>query len=119
MADTIQNLIKRKIPIFGVCLGLQGIVEYFGGKLGILPIPYHGKPSLIKVCNNNKASILEGLPELFQVGRYHSLYGNASTFTDLDVIALTLDDVVMGIQHKSLPIAGSIIYLKYTHLILY
>ncbi|MEJ7608763.1 MAG: hypothetical protein WKF37_21455 [Bryobacteraceae bacterium] len=57
--------------LFGVCLGLQGIVEAFGGTLGVLDYPIHGKPSMISHRNQG---VFEGLPQNFQVGRYHSLY---------------------------------------------
>jgi anthranilate synthase len=45
LSTTIDFLIKHRIPAFGVCLGLQGMVEHFGGTLGILSYPMHGKPS--------------------------------------------------------------------------
>src|SRR5579862_4992036 len=48
MRETLDLLLKRRIPIFGVCLGLQGIVEYFGGALDVLDTPMHGKPSVIR-----------------------------------------------------------------------
>ena len=48
MRETLDLLLQRSIPIFGVCLGLQGIVEYFGGSLGVLGVPMHGKPSPVR-----------------------------------------------------------------------
>ena len=48
VADTIGAALARGLPLFGVCLGLQGIVEYFGGRLGTLGYPMHGKPSAIR-----------------------------------------------------------------------
>ena len=57
------------LPVFGVCLGLQGIVEHFGGELGTLDTPMHGKPSPVRVTGGH---IFEGLPDAFTAGRYHS-----------------------------------------------
>jgi anthranilate synthase len=112
LKDTIQAMIDRKIPIFGVCLGLQGLVEYFGGELGILSYPMHGKPSLIsqkelphKISLGN--NVLDGLPNSFVVARYHSLHGKPDTLpTNLLVTAESGDGVIMAIQHCSMPIAA-------------
>ncbi|HXP97929.1 MAG TPA: anthranilate synthase component I [Telmatospirillum sp.] len=104
MNETLALLIKRQLPIFGVCLGLQGIVEYFGGSLDQLDLPMHGKPSEVKVVGGR---LLAGLPKDFIVGRYHSLYARrASLPRDLVVSAETADRVVMAIEHVSLPIAA-------------
>ncbi len=67
----IRHAAKLEIPVFGVCLGLQGMVEAFGGELGVLDYPMHGKPSLVR---HRGVGVFEGLPEEFRVGRYHSLY---------------------------------------------
>jgi anthranilate synthase len=105
MRETLDLLLKRNIPIFGVCLGLQGIVEYFGGSLGVLRVPMHGKPSLVRRLPSR---LLGGLPERFTVGRYHSLYAERVSFpAALTVAAETEEDgVVMAIEHRSLPIAA-------------
>ncbi|HTW65271.1 MAG TPA: anthranilate synthase component I [Bryobacteraceae bacterium] len=90
------------IPVFGVCLGLQGIVEAFGGELGVLDYPMHGKPST--VIHHNQG-IFEGLPERFKVGRYHSLFARKETFPAcLEVTAESEDGVIMGLRHRELPI---------------
>jgi anthranilate synthase len=105
MRETLDLLLKRRIPIFGVCLGLQGIVEYFGGALDVLDTPMHGKPSVIKASGNR---LFGGLPKAFTVGRYHSLYARRSALPSvLSVAAETAGDgVIMAIEHKSLPIAA-------------
>ena len=69
--DLIRHAAKLEVPVFGVCLGLQGMVEAFGGELGVLDYPMHGKPSLVR---HRGIGVFEGLPEEFRVGRYHSLY---------------------------------------------
>ncbi len=90
------------IPVFGVCLGLQGIVEAFGGTLGVLDYPMHGKPSEI---SHRNVGIFAGLPEKFRVGRYHSLFAQHETFPAvLEVTAQTEDGVIMGVRHRTLPI---------------
>jgi anthranilate synthase len=55
LSDTISVLIKHNIPAFGVCLGLQGMVEHFGGTLGVLGYPMHGKPSRIHLTPEGKS----------------------------------------------------------------
>jgi len=105
IGDTLALLLERGIPVFGVCLGLQGIVEYFGGSLGVLDVPMHGKPSIVRVLPGR---LLRGLPERFTIGRYHSLYAVRSRLPAvLSVVAETEDDrVIMAIEHATLPIAA-------------
>src|SRR5215208_1364763 len=71
VAGTIAAALERRLAVFGVCLGLQGIVEHFGGELAVLPSPAHGKPSRIRVLGGQ---VFAGLPESFTAGRYHSLF---------------------------------------------
>ena len=75
--DRSTCCVQRASPVFGVCLGLQGIVEYFGGSLGVLDVPMHGKPSLVRAHGGR---LLRGLPSEFTVGRYHSLLRGARHF---------------------------------------
>jgi len=102
--DVVRFAAKAGIPLFGVCLGLQGIVEAFGGELGVLDYPMHGKPSTIRHRN---IGAFEGLPERFQVGRYHSLFARRETFPlCLEVTAESEDCVIMGVRHRELAIEG-------------
>ncbi|HLY45494.1 MAG TPA: anthranilate synthase component I [Stellaceae bacterium] len=105
MRETLDLLLGRQIPIFGVCLGLQGLVEYFGGTLDVLDTPMHGKPSVVRRLPSR---LLRALPERFTVGRYHSLYAVRARLPQvLSVAAETEDDrVVMAVEHRSLPIAA-------------
>jgi anthranilate synthase len=104
MAETIDLLVQRQFPVFGVCLGLQGIAEYFGGSLGVLDVPVHGKPSLVR---EHGGRLLRGLPHEFTVGRYHSLHARRATLpSELLVTAETEDGIVMAIEHRDLPIAA-------------
>lgn len=99
--ETIALCLRKNIPLFGVCLGLQGMVEYFGGSLGVLDYPQHGKSSRISVCVPGK--VWQDLPQAFDVGRYHSLYA-LDVPECLEVTARSADGVVMALQHKELPV---------------
>ena len=97
----IRHAAKLEVPVFGVCLGLQGMVEAFGGELGVLDYPMHGKPSVIQ---HRGVGVFEGLPETFRVGRYHSLYAIRDKLPScLEITAETEDGVVMGVRHRDLP----------------
>jgi len=101
--DLVKTAVSLGIPVFGVCLGLQGIVEAFGGELGVLDYPMHGKRSMVR---HSGRGIFEGLPEEFQVGRYHSLYARRDKFPAcLEITAESTEGgVVMGVRHRELPI---------------
>jgi anthranilate synthase len=98
----VKQAVRQAVPVFGVCLGLQGVVEAFGGTLGVLGYPVHGKASWIK---HNGKGVFEGLPERFQVGRYHSLFANRETLPAcLEVTAESEDGIIMAVRHKELPV---------------
>jgi len=102
--ELVGECIERQLPIFGVCLGLQGIVLALGGELGILDYPMHGKPSVVS-CNQQ--GIFKGFPQDFIAGRYHSLYAIKENLPScLEVSAETEDGVIMAIEHKSYPLAA-------------
>jgi anthranilate synthase len=93
----LAELDARGLPAFGVCLGLQAMVEHAGGELSLLPEPQHGKPGQVMV--RGATSLLAGLPKEFTAARYHSLYARepdvAGGFT---VTATTPDGAVMAIE---------------------
>ncbi|HEU4370233.1 MAG TPA: anthranilate synthase component I [Methylomirabilota bacterium] len=104
VARTLDALVRRGIPAFGVCLGLQGMVEYFGGALGVLDPPVHGKASRIRVLGGR---LFGGLPAEFTAGRYHSLFAIRERLPAvLEVTAESEDGVVMAIEHTTLPLAA-------------
>jgi len=104
IGETLELLIERRLPVFGVCLGLQGIVEHFGGALGVLDVPMHGKPSVVHA---RPSRLLRDMPERFTVGRYHSLYALRERLPSvLSVAAETEDGVIMAIEHENLPMAA-------------
>jgi len=100
----VDQAVKRHLPVFGVCLGHQGIALYFGAELGVLPEPVHGKESLI---HHDQEGIFENIPNPFSAGRYHSLYVKADSVPDcLKVTARTDDGVIMALAHRHLPVAS-------------
>lgn len=104
VADLVRACVSREVPVFGVCLGLQGMVEAFGGKLGQLPFPMHGKASRV-TCSG--AGLFEGFPKVFEVGRYHSLHALDKEFPDaLEITARSEDGIIMAVEHRSLAAAA-------------
>ncbi|MBN2021127.1 MAG: aminodeoxychorismate/anthranilate synthase component II [Sedimentisphaerales bacterium] len=92
---------KEKLPIFGVCLGHQAIVEYFGGEIGHAPRPVHGKPSRV---SHNEKDVFAGVENPLQAGRYHSLC--ALKLPDCLEETAQFEGVNMGVRHRKLPIFG-------------
>ncbi|MHC4122687.1 MAG: anthranilate synthase component II [Planctomycetota bacterium] len=92
---------KDKLPILGVCLGMQAIAQYFGGKVGHAPEPMHGKPSRV---THNEKGIFAGLENPLQAGRYHSLC--VLELPDCMEKTAEFEGIIMGIEHKELPIFG-------------
>src|SRR6266699_3229671 len=104
IAKTIDAALGKKLPIFGVCLGVQAIGEYFGGQLGQLTQPAHGRPSRVQVRGGR---LMQSLHNEIVIGRYHSLYVERDSMPDvLNVTASTEDGVAMAIEHKTLPVGG-------------
>jgi anthranilate synthase/aminodeoxychorismate synthase-like glutamine amidotransferase len=94
---------RDKLPILGVCLGHQVIVQHFGGKIGHAPEPMHGKGS--RVTHNGKG-IFQGVENPLQVGRYHSLCAIAKQLPDCLEKTAEFENVIMAVEHKDLPIYG-------------
>jgi anthranilate synthase/aminodeoxychorismate synthase-like glutamine amidotransferase len=92
---------KDKLPVFGVCLGHQAITEYFGGTVSHAKEVMHGKSS--KIAHTGKG-LFDGLENPMHVGRYHSLC--STELPDCLEMTADYDGIVMGIQHKTLPIHG-------------
>ena len=107
LSATLDACHATQTPVFGVCLGLQGIVEHFGGQLGTLPVPVHGKPATVSAADVDQSTWknFQGIPRKFDVARYHSLYADHVP-DDLAVTAHTDQGVVMAVEHKTLPIAA-------------
>jgi anthranilate synthase component 2 len=97
-------------PILGVCLGHQAIGEAFGGKLINLSSVFHGVATPVKVKSEKlkvKSDLFEGLPEKFEVGRYHSWVVSKENFPDeLEITAEDENGMIMGLQHKTYDVQG-------------
>ena len=93
-----------KIPLLGVCLGHQAIGQAYGGKVIRAPSAMHGKLSTIETDGKG---LFANMPKRFEVTRYHSLIvERASLPPDLEVTAETADGIIMGVQHRTLPVHG-------------
>jgi len=100
--QTLQLCLQQQLPVFGVCLGLQAIVEYFGGTLATLDYPVHGKAATLVAASG---VLFEGIDQPIRVGRYHSLVA-ARVPECLQVCARTADGQVMAVLHRELPVAA-------------
>lgn len=92
----------EKIPILGVCLGMQCINEVFGGATVRSPEPIHGKTSMI---NHSGQYLFKNIPEPFAVARYHSLMVKTNQGTLVET-ACSQDGVIMGLSHPEFPLHG-------------
>ncbi|HEY8985805.1 MAG TPA: anthranilate synthase component I [Streptomyces sp.] len=98
----LAEALRLRVPVFGVCLGLQAVVEFFGGSLRLLPEPVHGKSSWVEVTGGR---LLAGLPARFAAGRYHSIHA-VDVPGCLEVTARSDDGVVMAVEHRTLPVSA-------------
>ncbi len=93
-----------KLPLLGVCLGHQAIGAAMGGRVVRAQVQMHGKASTIRTDGRG---VFSGLPERFEVIRYHSLaIERASLPADLVVTAEASDGEIMGVRHRGLPVEG-------------
>jgi anthranilate synthase component 2/para-aminobenzoate synthetase component 2 len=93
-----------EVPVFGVCLGHQSLVEVFGGKVVRAGRLMHGKTSLV---HHDGKNILKNMPEPFEAGRYHSLIAQPESLPEtLEVTARTDEGEIMGVRHRTLTIEG-------------
>ncbi|MGD0501527.1 MAG: aminodeoxychorismate/anthranilate synthase component II [Steroidobacteraceae bacterium] len=93
-----------RIPIFGVCLGHQALVEVFGGRVVRASRLMHGKVSPVQ---HDGKGVFSGMAQNFQAGRYHSLIAEPSSMPEvLEVTARTEQGEIMGVRHRTLPIEG-------------
>jgi anthranilate synthase component II len=105
-AGMIVDLVKEaagKIPLFGVCLGLQAIGEAFGGDVVRAPSQMHGKVSAVQHAS---LGVFANLPQNFSATRYHSLVVDRATLPAELVVTAETDGLIMGLQHRSLSVHG-------------
>lgn len=101
----IRAAAEDATPVLGVCLGHQAIGEVYGGRITHAPSLMHGKTSII---HHDGQGLFDGVEPGFEATRYHSLVVDPETFPH-DTLAVTATsdaDVIMGLRHRSLPIAG-------------
>ena len=106
-AGVMPELLTRcpdELPVLGVCLGHQALVESYGGRLGVEAVPTHGKSSPI---HHADSQVLAGLPNPFPAARYHSLRAERTELPqELKITAWTEDQVIMAVEHRELPRFG-------------
>ncbi len=96
--------LPEDVPLLGVCLGHQGLVEHYGGALEVDPTPTHGKASLV---HHEGRDLFRSLPSPFPAGRYHSLRAVRDRLPSaLRLTAWTEDGLVMAVRHASAPRFG-------------
>lgn len=93
-----------RIPVLGVCLGHQSLVEVFGGRVVRAGRLMHGKTSPVR---HDGRTIYQGLSRPFEAGRYHSLIAEPAALpADLELTAQTEQGEIMGVRHRTLPVEG-------------
>ena len=103
--DLIRAAATAGRPLLGVCLGPQALGQVFGGKAVRAPAPMHGKTSPVR---HDNTSLFKGLPSPFKATRYHSLVVDAATSPNTLTVTAKSDgdDLIMGYQHRDLPLFG-------------
>ena len=102
--DVIRACARSRTPMLGVCLGHQALAEVYGATVAHAPELMHGKTSLVE---HDGEGVLDGLASPFTATRYHSLAVlPESVPAELEVTGATASGVVMGLQHRELPLHG-------------
>ena len=104
LSNDILGHLGGKVPIFGVCLGLQCIGAYYGGDVVRAAHVMHGKTSLVR---HQGAGVFAGLPQPLEATRYHSLVVDPESVPDVLEVTATCDDgTIMGLRHRELDVEG-------------
>ena len=101
--QVIRDCAAAGTPMLGVCLGHQALGEVFGGTVTHAPELMHGKTSPVE---HDGQGVLTGLPTPFTATRYHSLAVVDGTFSDELVVTARTNGIIMGLQHRELPLHG-------------
>ena len=100
----VIRALAERVPVLGVCLGHQALVEAWGGQVRPAKSLMHGKTSRVF---HDARGVFAGLPQPFEAGRYHSLAVRRDELPDeIEVSAWTEDDEIMGVRHRQLPVEG-------------
>lgn len=103
----MKAILEQKVdkPVLGICLGMQAIAEYYGASLYQMKEVLHGQLRTTHVCNAGE--LFKGIPQIFQVGLYHSWAVDPKTIPQtLEITCETEHQIPMGLRHKSRPIEG-------------
>jgi len=93
-----------RVPVLGVCLGHQSLVQYYGGEIVRAGRLMHGKTSMV---THDGGALFAGMPQPFEAGRYHSLCAEVQSLPDELVITAQTDrGEIMGVRHRELPLEG-------------
>lgn len=101
-----NKIIPERIPVLGICLGLQFLAHYFGVQVGRSKQPLHGTAVAVEHQNQD---LFQNIPSPFQVARYNSLEVQIDALSGsvLEILAIeSTTSAVMGLKHKNLPFAG-------------
>lgn len=103
LMDVIAEAVHHKVPMLGVCLGMQAIAEYFGGTIYNQLQVKHGQQTTIQ---HNDSVLFVDIPQSFHVGLYHSWAVSTDLPSCLHATAFSSDDVMMALEHEIFPIYG-------------
>jgi anthranilate synthase/aminodeoxychorismate synthase-like glutamine amidotransferase len=103
--DAVRVAAARRLPLLGVCLGMQSLAAAYGASIVRAPTLVHGEAAEV---THDGAGLLEGMPPAFMAARYHSLCVDPATLpTEIRITAMSeVDRVVMGLRHVTLPLEG-------------
>lgn len=104
LMDVLQTAIDSKVPVLGVCLGMQAIAELFGGSIFNQAVVKHGQQALL--THDGTSQLFAGIPETFHVGLYHSWAVSDELPGTLRKTASSDEQIMMALEHVSLPVYG-------------
>lgn len=104
LMEFLDKAVERKMPVLGVCLGMQAIAEYFGGTLFNQQEVKHGQPA--RLLHTGNSILFQSIPEEYQIGLYHSWAVSTELPDVLKATAFSEEGVMMALEHMSLPVFG-------------